>query len=116
MKINPPLILHYFKRTGLYVCVNYTQHTHGTCSNLASKLPGQEHQARMFSRGLAGLGALGFLTASPARQAHPLCPHPNILSGSAGLAGASDGQELKRASQFCLPACTFPSCPQGTDP
>lgn len=59
MKINPPLILHYFKRTGLYVCVNYTQHTHGTCSNLASKLPGQEHQARMFSRGLAGLGALG---------------------------------------------------------
>lgn len=49
-------------------------------------------------------------------QAHPLCPHPNILSGSAGLAGASDGQELKRASRFLLPACTFPSCPQGTDP
>ena len=59
MKINPPLILHYFKRMGLYVCVNYTQHTHGTCSNLASKLPGQQHQAGMLSRGLAGLGALG---------------------------------------------------------
>lgn len=65
---------------------------------------------------MAGLGALGFLTASPAQQAHPLCPHPDILSGNAGLAGASDGQELKRASRFCLPACTFPSCPQGTDP
>lgn len=59
MKINPPLILHYFKRMGLYVCVNYTQHTHGTCSNLASKLPGQQYQGGMFSRGLAGLGALG---------------------------------------------------------
>ena len=59
MKINPLLILHHFKRMGLYVCVNYTQHTHGTCSNSASKLSGQQHQDGMFSRGLARLGVLG---------------------------------------------------------
>lgn len=60
----PLSVLHYFKRMGLYVCVNYTQHTHGTCSNslqtARSAIPGQN-----VLKGTGWAGSAGSFKGSP---------------------------------------------------